>query len=818
MIFARKRPAGQPRGTRLRAKVVALLLSLVALWGFAAFVTLREGLNLLWVSTLDPGVGRPTESLVAALQAERRLSVVYRSSPTGRDAQRQAVTDQRRNTDEVVAAWRASTASSGVSWAADGTLKTRISEMAVLLDQLQPQRAAVDSGAATNVVGEYTKIIDGAFRVYGSISALDDPEIAAQSRTLIALTRAREVLSQEDALLAGVFAAGRFTGTEPADLARLVSIQRYAYAEAAVNLPIPERGQYDRLIGGDALTKLRTVEDQLVTGARAGVAPPVTAAGWTSVITAAAGELRQFELASADQTLQRAEPAVIGVVVRLLLAGGLGLIAVIASIVISITTARKLLAQLVRLRDAADELATSRLPGVMDKLRRGEQVDVNVEAPPLEFGTDEIGQVGHAFNSVQQAAVHAAVEQAELRHSFRARLTDIARRSQALLHRQITTLDAMEHKETDEEKLADLYAVDHLATRMRRNAENLIVLSGGKSGRAWRKPVPMIDVLRAAIGEIEDYARVTVRLSSAPGLAGRAVGDVIHLLAELVENATRFSPPHTKVQVGGEHVSNGYVVEIEDRGLGMGETALAAANESLVNPPEFQRSSNVRLGLYVVALFAKRHGISVHLRRSPYGGTTAVVLIPKALIDPQADAPTPAQDGPDADATAAALPVVTAPIAPSGALVESSMVSLPEERHTAVAVLAPSNGAAPAAKHAASPDPFDSLATAPAVELTMGLSAEPATGPDVEPDTVFGLPRRSRKAPEGESAPPAEVPALAPRSAESAGARMAAFQQGSRAARRQASGADGWDEPAALNLPTPATPPSTSGTHAAPAE
>ncbi|MET7426792.1 nitrate- and nitrite sensing domain-containing protein [Dactylosporangium sp. NPDC005555] len=781
------------------------------MWGFAAFVTLREGLNLLWVSTLDPGVGRPTESLVAALQAERRLSVVYRSSPTGRDAQRQAVTDQRRDTDRVVAAWRESTAGPGVSWAADDILKTRIRELGALLDQLPDQRTAVDSGAATSVAGDYTKIIDGAFRVYGSISALDDPEIATQSRTLIALTRSREILSQEDALLAGVFAAGRFTGAEPIDLARLVSIQRYAYAEAAASLPSSERGQYDRIAAGDALTRLRTVEDQLVSGARAGAAPPVTAAGWTSAITAAADELRQFELTSADQTLQRARPAVIGVVVRLILAGGLGLIAVIASIIISITTSRKLLAQLVRLRDAADELATTRLPEVMDKLRRGERVDVDVEAPPLEFGTDEIGQVGHAFNAVQQAAVHAAVEQAELRHSFRARLVDIARRSQALLHRQITALDGMEHKETDEEKLADLYAVDHLATRMRRNAENLIVLSGGKSGRAWRAPVPMIDVLRAAIGEIEDYARVTVRLRAAPGLTGRAVGDVIHLLAELVENATRFSPPHTKVYVGGEHVSNGYVVEIEDRGLGMSEAPLAAANESLVNPPEFQRSSNVRLGLYVVGLFAKRHGIGVHLRRSPYGGTTAVVLIPSALIDPQDDATAPAQHAPIDDATtAAAPPFVTAPVGRSGAVAVSSTGSLPEGRHTAVAVLPPPNGAAPATHSAASAGPPDSPIpiTAPAVDLTVAMSTEPVT----EPETVFGLPRRSRKQPESETAPPAEAPTLAPRSAETVSARMAAFQQGSRSARRQAPGTGGQDEPA------PATTPSTSSTHAAPAE
>ena len=790
MISASKRTAGQPRGTRLRLKVVALLLSLVALWAFAAFVTLREGLNLLWVSTLDPGVGRPTESLVGALQAERRLSVVYRSSPTAREAQRQAMTDQRRVTDAAVTVWRDSMDGTGVSWAADNTLKARIRELAGLLDQLPAQRTAVDNGSGASVsglAGEYTKIIDGAFRVYGSISALDDLDLAKQSRTLIALTRSRELLSQEDTLLAGVYAAGRFTGSDPLDLARLVSVQRYAYAEAAADLPGPERAEYDRLVGGDALTRLRAIEDQLIGSARSGAAPTIAATDWTTAIAAATEELRKFELASADKTVQRAQPAAIGVVVRLVLAGGLGLIAVIASIIISITTARTLLAQLVRLRDAADELATQRLPEVMEKLRRGERVDVDVEAPPLQFGTDEIGQVGHAFNAVQQSAVRAAVEQAELRRSVRDVFVSIARRSQGLIHRQLKTLDVMEREETDAANLAKLFDVDHLATRMRRNAENLIVLSGGTPGRAWRRPVPMIDVIRAATAEIEDYARVNVLPLSPASLVGRAVGDVIHLLAELVENAASFSPPHTKVLIGGETVSNGYVVEIEDRGLGMGEAALAAANDQVRNPPEIQLSGNVRLGLYVVGKLAERHGILVHLRRSPYGGTTAVVLIPSALIVAHSeDEPGPAQPAPINGTATAAQPMAAATAQQSMAA-RSNPAS--EGRHAAVAVM-------PRPAEAAHPD-IEALADEPAPAIP---ASAPAATTAPEPATVFGLPRRSRKQPEPKApeqrTPPAA--ALPPRSPEVVSTRMAAFQRGSQQARREAAGADnlaGVDDP-----------------------
>jgi hypothetical protein len=217
----------------------------------------------------------------------------------------------------------------------------------------------------------------------------------------------------------------------------------------------------------------------------------------------------------------------------------------------------------------------------------------------------------------------------------------LARRTQTLVHRQLKLLDTMERNETNAEELAVLFRVDHLATRMRRNAENLIVLSGSAPGRAWRQPVAMVDVVRGAAAEIEDYTRVTVLPIPPAGLAGRAVGDVIHLLAELIENAASFSPPQTSVQVSGQMVANGFVVEIEDRGLGMSDRALADANEQLRKPPEFHLTSTVRLGLFVVGRLAERHGIRVHLRGSPYGGTTAIVLIPSALIVEQVE-PQPA--------------------------------------------------------------------------------------------------------------------------------------------------------------------------------
>ncbi len=628
------------RSSSLRIKVIAMLASLVALWAFAATVTLREGLNLLWVSTTAEEVGKPADTLVAELQTERRLSLVYLGGSTA--AQRAALVDQRKVTDQAVVKFRERAGSSAVESTASTELEQRLGETFGLLDSIDQMRDAVDGRRLErgSAAGLFNERIDAVFRIYGALATLDDPDLAKASRTLVALSRAREVLSQQDALLAGVLADNRrFTPAEHAKFVELGGTQRFLYAEASTELADDERERYVRVVTGEEFAQFRALEERAA-NARPGAVVAVDAVGWQSAATAVIKSQQEFALSSADALVEQATPAVIWVLVRLLLAGGLGLIAVIASIVVSITTARSLVRQLEKLRNAARDLANERLPRVVERLRRGEEVDIEAEAPPLEFGTDEIGQVGRAFNEVQATAVRAAVEQAELRQGVRDVFLSLARRSQALVHRQLSLLDSMERKETVPEELEQLFRVDHLATRMRRNAENLIVLSGAVPGRGWRNPIPIVDVVRGAVAEVEEYERVTVAPVGSSALAGRSVGDVIHLLAELIENALSFSPPHTMVNVSGQLVGTGFAVEIEDRGLGMSAEDIEAANEQLENPPEFNLSSTARLGLYVVGRLAERHKVRVRLRSSPYGGVTAVVLIPTSLIIGDADTPT----------------------------------------------------------------------------------------------------------------------------------------------------------------------------------
>lgn len=632
------------RNSRLRTKIVALLLSLVALWLFAAWVTLREGVNLLWVSTVNDSVAQPIDKLQPELQRERRLTLIVLAAPDPQN--RAAVAAQRAKTDQAIIGFEKKARGSEVKRAESPELKQAIDLGYARYDALPSARAAIDAGKMdrTKAAAVYAAAIDAIFQMDDSLATLDDKNFARDVQTLVWLNRTREVLSQEDALVSGILAAKRFTSADYLEFVQIVGAERVTIGNALEKLQVADKTSYDLIVKNGSLDRLHAFEDQLMTKVRAERTAPVSSEQWRAVADPALSVLSDAVFGGGDRMIKRAQPIAMGVVLRFLLAGGLGLLAVIASIVLSITTTRTIMRQLENLRNAATELAEKRLPSVVERLGHGEQVNVAAEAPPLRFGDDAIGQVGQAFNVVQETAIRTAVEQAELRRGIRDILLSLARRSQALVHRQLTLLDTMERREQETKELEDLFRVDHLATRMRRNAENLIVLSGATPARGWRKPVAMVDVIRSAVAEVEDYTRVRVSPIGEVALTGRAVGDISHLLAELIENAVSFSPPYTEAVISGHMAATGYAIEIEDRGLGMTDEALAAINERISDPPEFNLSASVQLGLYVVGRLAERYRVRVSLKHSPYGGTTAVVLIPRELIVEGQDAE--AQDEP----------------------------------------------------------------------------------------------------------------------------------------------------------------------------
>src|SRR5713226_3427025 len=300
--------------------------------------------------------------------------------------------------------------------------------------------------------------------------------------------------------------------------------------------------------------------------------------------------------------------------IRLILLAGAGLVVVLAAITLMGLFARRLSKDISGLAVTARDLADQQLPQSVERLRDGDQAaeaDEDSQRPHIK--TTEIAEAVAAIASLQHTAVAAAAGEAKLRNGLRQVFVSLARRNQSLLQKQLRLIDALEQKAADPGALADLFLLDHLTTRMRRHAENLIILSGEPPGRSWSEPVPVIDVLRGAVAEIEDYQRIRVVTVAQDAVTGSAVADMIHLLAELIENAALFSPSSTGVEVRAERVANGFVVEVEDRGLGIQPHLLADINQQLLDPADFALADPDRLGLFVVGKLAARHGVRVAL-------------------------------------------------------------------------------------------------------------------------------------------------------------------------------------------------------------
>ncbi|MFI9640980.1 nitrate- and nitrite sensing domain-containing protein [Micromonospora sp. NPDC051925] len=637
-----------PIRAKLTALVVTPVAALLALWIFATTLTFGPALNLLAARTLLSDFGRPGERVVAELQRERRASVVQLA---GTDTL-PALGEQRRRTDEAVAELRRMMDGEQLRDAAGDLLDARLDALGAALEALPAGRGFIDRRQVdrAGAIGLYSGMISSAFQAFAATAALPDVELNRQALALTAVGRSRELLGQTDAVLAGAFVTGRFTEGEHLRLIQTIANERFVAETAVADLPAADRAAYQRLVTGEAFVRLRTMQEQLLT-AGPSAAPPVDPRDWQASQEAVQQELRDFELSQADGLTQRSVPVAVKILVRLGAAGVLGLVAIVVSLLVAVRVGRTLARRLTAVRSAALELAEHRLPDVVTRLRRGEQVDVAREAPPLSYGADEIGDVGRAFTEVSRVAVRSAIDEVTLRRGLNEVFLNLARRSQGLVHRQLAVLDRMERRAEDPDELAELFRVDHLATRLRRHAEDLVILAGAAPGRGWRQPVALLDVLRGAISEVEAYDRVDIGRVEPAGLLGRAVADVIHLLAELIENATAFSPPERRVEVTGASSADGYLVEISDHGLGMSPQAIEDANRRLATPPEFDPADSARLGLFVVSRLAARHDVRVTLRTGTPVGLIALVRIPADLITEEPPIAPPARDRPATSVT-----------------------------------------------------------------------------------------------------------------------------------------------------------------------
>ncbi|MFC4014426.1 nitrate- and nitrite sensing domain-containing protein [Nonomuraea purpurea] len=578
-------------------------------------------------------VGGPAADLFFSLDQERRLTAERQASPRSA-AFRDKLAEQRAVTDQAVNAFRPLT---GVD-AADGQegLTDAIVETERRLGLLDEQRRAVDAGLSgtQKAFDFYTGVIESNLGVLTVLSNTDEGDVNSKSQTLVDLYWVIDLIGREDAVLARGWMKGRLTRDEYGLVIDAIGTRKHLLRSRVIPSLTGDETRYRTLMTSDAWRSVNALEERLVALGSNQVILRGDSAKWRSsveTVTAQVRELLRLRLENVSKIGYGHADMLFVIFVSVT---SVGLLALGLVIFTSWRLTSILRRRILHLREEAQELQ-ERLPKVVARLERGEDVDVDAEVHLVEPTPDELGELGQALNLASRSAVHTAVRQAEQHRGFQRMLQRIARRTQILIGLQLKKLDELERKHEDPEVLEGLFDLDHLTARLRRYEENLVILGGGQPQRRWRKPVKLLDVLRAAQGEVQDYRRIVIDVEGEPWVAERAVGPLVHVLAELMENATTFSKPLTPVEVRAAPVSRGVAVEIEDRGLGMESGQYAAANALMKSPPRLDvmtHADDVRLGLYVVARLSAGLGLQVELRPSAFGGTRVIVLLPEAVV------------------------------------------------------------------------------------------------------------------------------------------------------------------------------------------
>ncbi|MET8784769.1 nitrate- and nitrite sensing domain-containing protein [Streptomyces sp. NPDC004589] len=672
------------RLTSIRLSLILLALvpgvTLAVIWAVTTTQMLSEGLTLRSQTELSRSTGAMGTEAALALQQERSLSAAWLAAPHG---SRAALDAQRAKTDSAVAQL---VDQADVIKRAPARIRDRMYSVVASVGSLEYYRDQVDHPTditAGQAVDQYTAIIDDQVHAFQELSQVDDGDLTSQAGPLVALEHAAELVSQEDAQLTLAWPSGHLDDATWNRFAQLVHARRWLVEDQIVpSLEGSTKTRTERILQSAQWHALQTVEDQVlaarVTSGSHGMALPDARKRWSTAMARLSDQyatlIREQTALLLDRSAERSD----GLLIKAGFLSAAGLAALLLCVGMSWRITRSLSRRLGGLRAATLGLAQDRLPDVVARLDRGEKVDVESATPPLDYGDDELGQVAQAFNTAQRTAVHTAVELADTRRGFQKVILGIARQSQNLVNLQLSKLDALERRHQDPDVLQGLYELDSTASQLRRYEENLVIISGERPRRHWSEPVSLVDILRSAVGEVAEYQRVEVHTDEDVYLSPPAVADVIHLLAELIDNATVYSPAPSPVGVRAAVVAKGLAIEIEDRGLGMSEDDYAQLNAQLAAPPQFDvvaLADDLRLGMFVVARLATRHGIGVTLRPSPYGGTTAIVLVPDDIVVrrspsprkmPPAEAgrgPGPLGAGPSAaPSTEAAAPGETAPL------------------------------------------------------------------------------------------------------------------------------------------------------------
>lgn len=582
-------------------------------------------------------VQQQLSGVVTAIQDERDLAAAYIAG--GREVGKTAVEAQFGTVDAAVSDARAGAQEvAGLEGSGYLAALERLRGLFPLRQSvvagIDPADDAVSRIAVSQIaVSEYGAAIDPLLDADAAlVRSLDAAAVSERAAAMHALLSAREQVARQHALLSPSLIVDEIDAATMDDIrAAGVRLQTDFGTVSAALGPDARARFLDPITGAPEQGRQRIIA-LVVDRAQAGEPPATPPADWNTR-TAAVIE----SMVAAEQAL-RDEITATATALRDDARGAAGwnsvllLFALAVGVVVSFVIARSLLGPLGVLRRSALDVADTRLPAAIASVRAG-AVPAPVEPVPVHT-SEEIGQVARAFDAVHTEAVRLATEQAQLRANVDDMFVNLSRRSQGLVQRQLKLIDQLEISEESPEALDNLFQLDHLATRMRRNSENLLVLAGTESATRSGRPVPVVDVLRAAVSEVEQYKRLVLQPPPDVLVQGRAAGDLVHLLAELLDNATLFSPPGSQVVISAKVLEDdSLVIEVDDCGVGMGDAELADANTRLATSPTVDASVSRRMGLFVVGRLAARHEIGVILRRGHDDvGVTAAIALPARLV------------------------------------------------------------------------------------------------------------------------------------------------------------------------------------------
>jgi signal transduction histidine kinase len=599
-------------------------------------------------------LGRAVTQLSYAMEDERDELSGYvasgrGSSPAPAGAPQLSVIENNQFQQTNLAAARVRSLANGVNASFPISIRNDLAAVLDRLNDLKQYRfAATTSHAPSLTISEdYSNAIGDLFTLDDQIAqGSSDPTLNTSVRALGALARAEDEATQQRGILFAGLLANGFEPNAATALNSAYAAQQAELTEFNDDASLDEQQRYQDTVAGQAFDDSQAMELQAIQDTNQAngslvvskpQAPPAfksVAQAWDTDMSQAVGQMRTVEDGLVASIIGQAQTLHSSAANTAVQTGIVVLIVLIIVLMITIVVARSMVRPLRKLRTGALEIAGLKLPETVRRMSESDGEGVSLEVQPIDVdSSDEIGEVARAFDQVHREALRLAANEAALRGNVNAMFVNLSRRSQSLVERQIRLIDDLEQGEQDPERLSSLFQMDHLATRMRRNSENLLVLAGHDEARRWNQPVALVDVLRAALSEIEQYERVTLNVQPGITVRGQAVSDVVHLTAELVENATSFSAAETPVTIAGHLLSSGGVLlEITDQGVGMGAEEMAHANWRLDNPPVVDVAVSRRMGLFVVARLAARHGIRVRLRPAASGGLIALVWLPDEAI------------------------------------------------------------------------------------------------------------------------------------------------------------------------------------------